>query len=335
LAPLHAPLVLAPMAGSVCTPELVAAVANAGGLGMLAAGYLGVETLAERIAATRELTDRAFGVNLFVPGSDTGAPEGAVSEYAARVAVDAVEYGVEIGEPRFDDDDYPAKLELVLAERASTVSFTFGLPAAGDVDRLHAAGAAAIATVTTPREARAAERLGVDALCCQGLEAGGHRGCFDPDEPEQFGLLALLELVRAQTDLPLIAAGGIMTSSGLAAALAAGAQAAQCGTAFLRAAEAGTNPVHREALAAGKRRTMLTKAFSGRPARGLVNRFATEHSGQAPSAYPQIHHVTAPLRAAAVRPGDEEASSLWAGQGYCLAREGSAAEIVTRLTTGL
>jgi nitronate monooxygenase len=187
------------MAGSVCTPELVAAVSDAGGLGMLAGGYLGVETLAERVAATRALTGGPFGVNLFVPGADTGVSEAALGDYVTRIAVDAVEYGVELGEPRCDDDDYPAKLELVLAERVPAVSFTFGLPAPGDVDRLHAAGATAIATVTTPREARAAARLGVDALCCQGLEAGGHRGCFDPDEPEQFGLLALLELVRAQS----------------------------------------------------------------------------------------------------------------------------------------
>jgi nitronate monooxygenase len=329
LTSLDAPIVLAPMAGSVCTPELVAGVTDAGGLGMLASGYLGVEALSERIEATRTLTDRPFGVNLFVPGTDAGAE---VSEYVARLEADAVAYGVELGEPRFDDDDYTAKLELVLAERVPAVSFTFGLPGASDVDRLHAAGAAAIATVTTPREARAAAKLGVDALCCQGVEAGGHRGCFDPDEPEQFGLLALLELVRAQTELELIAAGGVMTSRGVAAALAAGAQAAQCGTAFLRCEQAGTNPVHREALAAAKRRTMLTKAFSGRPARGLVNRFATEHSRHVPTAYPQINHVTSPLRAAAVRAGDPEAASLWAGQGYCLAREGSAAEIVAGLT---
>ncbi|WP_199442320.1 NAD(P)H-dependent flavin oxidoreductase [Umezawaea beigongshangensis] len=326
---LDVPVIAAPMAGGVSTPELVAEVGRAGGLGFLAAGYLSVEALAAQITRTAELTDRPFGVNLFVPGSRSSAD---LTEHRRRVARAAAVAGVEPGEPRWDDDHYSAKLELVLALRVPVVSFTFGAPDHADVERLHAAGATVVVTVTTPAEARQAERIGADVLCVQGCEAGGHRGTFvddgvSPGGGELYGTLAALRLVSAAVDLPLIATGGLVHGADVAAVLVAGAVAAQLGTAFLACPEAGTAQAHRAALAQGGTHTALTRAFSGRPARGLANRFLTENTPHAPAAYPDVHHLTKPLRAT----GDPELMSLWAGQTYPLAEAAPAAEIVRRL----
>lgn len=330
---LRFPLLVAPMAGGPTTPELVAAVVEAGGSGFLAGGYLKADALDAQIAKTRELTEGLFGVNLFVPGERSTVD---LSEYVARVAEVARRYGAEPGEPRWDDDDYPAKLDLVVARRIPLVSFTFGLPAAEDVARLHEAGTRVVVTVTNPDEAARAAGTGADALCVQGFEAGAHRGLFadDPEDPSggaAYGLLAALRLVSVRTRLPLIAAGGLVHGADAAAVLTSGAVAAQAGTAFLRADEAGTQPVHRRALAEGGRATAFTRAFSGRPARGIVNGFLAENSACAPAAYPQVHHLTRPVRAAAARAGDEEGLSLWAGQTYPLVTEGPAAEIFGRL----
>ncbi|WP_367131296.1 NAD(P)H-dependent flavin oxidoreductase [Saccharothrix sp. HUAS TT1] len=325
---LEVPVIAAPMAGGVSTPELVAAVGGAGGLGFLAAGYLSVEAVAAQVGATTALTDRPFGVNLFVPGPRSTAD---LSGYRERVREQAP---TEPGEPRWDDDHYAAKLELVMALRVPVVSFTFGLPNPEDVHRLHAAGAAVVVTVTTPREAVQAAQVGADALCVQGSDAGGHRGTFADDGVsagggELYGVLAALRLVRAKVDLPLIATGGLVHGADVAAVISAGAVAAQLGTAFLTTPEAGTSAPHRQALAEGTRRTALTRAFSGRPARGLVNRFLTENQEQAPAAYPEVHHLTKPVRAT----GDPELMSLWAGQTYPLVRPAPAAEVVARLVT--
>ena len=327
------PVLVAPMAGGPSTPELVAAVAEAGGSGFLAAGYLTAGALAERITRTRRLTSREFGVNLFVPGRESTVDLG---DYVRRIGAEARRYGVDPGEPRWEDDQYPAKVDLVVRERVPVVSCTFGLPSPEDVARLHAAGSTVVVTVTGPDEAERAAAVGADALVVQGFEAGAHRGLFadDPAHPAggpTYGLLALLRLVSARVDLPLIATGGLMHGADVAAVLAAGAVAAQLGTAFLRADEAGTQPAHQRALAEGGRETAFTRAFSGRPARGIVNRFLTEHSAAAPSAYPQVHHLTRPVRAAAGKAGDAEGLNLWAGQAYSLATAGPAGEIVRRL----
>ena len=189
-------------------------------------------------------------------------------------------------------------------------------------------------TVTDPAEAEQAAAAGADALVVQGVEAGGHRGSFaDREDRADYGLLALLQLVRSRTDLPLVATGGIATGEGVAAVLAAGAAAAQVGSAFMRSPEAGTSPAQREAHAS-IRPTGLTRAFSGRLARGIVNRLQAEHSGDAPMAYPEIHHVTSPLRAAARKAGDAELINLWAGEAHELAEERPAAEIVAALAAG-
>ncbi|GLZ34014.1 2-nitropropane dioxygenase [Lentzea sp. NBRC 105346] len=326
---LTVPVIAAPMAGGASTPRLVAEVGNAGGFGFLAAGYLTVEALADEIRRTGDLTDRPFGVNLFVPGTRTTTD---LTGYQERVRAQARPFGVEPGEPRWDDDNYGAKLELVLAQRVPVVSFTFGLPDADDVRRLHAAGAKIVVTVTTPSEARQAQQVGADALCVQGADAGAHRGTFSddgisPGGGELYGTLAAIRLVAASVDLPLIATGGLVHGADVAAVLTAGAVAAQLGTAFLGCPEAGTKPAHREALLEGARRTALTRAFSGRPARGLVNRFLIENSPYAPAAYPNVHHLTKPVRAT----GDVEVMSLWAGTTYPLATAEPAADVVRRL----
>ncbi|HVV18047.1 MAG TPA: nitronate monooxygenase [Pseudonocardiaceae bacterium] len=329
LSTLRIPVVAAPMAGGPTTPALTAAVSGAGGFGFLAAGYRTPDQVAEQIAQVRSLTAEPFGVNVFVPGEEATVD---LTPYRELIAA----HGTEPGEPTFDDDAYPAKIDLLVAERVPVVSFTFGLPTPDDVARLHGVGTEIAVTVTTPHEARSAAERGVDALVVQGFEAGGHRSVFtdDPASPaggDTYGLLALLRVVGAAVDLPLVAAGGIVHGGDVAAVLAGGAVAAQLGTAFLRSPEAGTPAAQRTALAETDRSTSVTRAFSGRPARGIVNRFMIEHDAQAPAAYPQVNNMTRPIRSAAAAAGDYESMSLWAGQTYPLATAEPAADVVRRL----
>jgi nitronate monooxygenase len=322
-------IVQAPLGGGPSTPALAAAVAEAGALGFLAAGYKSVDSLRGDLTALRALTDRPFGVNLFAPPAAPGDP-GEVAGYAERLQDEAERRGVALGEPIHDDDGWDAKLDLCVEEQVPVVAFTFGCPEPRVLERLRGVGCATWVTVTTAAEAESAARAGADALVVQGAEAGGHRGSFDARRPGAIGLLALLQLVRRVTDLPLVATGGIGDGRGVAAVLAAGASAAQLGTAFMLTPEAGTSPAHREALR-GDRPTAMTRAFTGRTARGIQNRFMREHSAAAPVAYPEIHHLTAPLRAAAREAGDAEGFHLWAGEAYALARELPAAELVEEL----
>jgi nitronate monooxygenase len=222
-------------------------------------------------------------------------------------------------------------VELAAGERAPVVSFTFGCPGRDDVARLHEAGCDVWVTVTNPGEAASAQAAGADALVVQGFEAGGHRGYFtDGPGAEDLGLLVALRLVADRVELPLIAAGGIADGQSVAAVLCGGAVAAQVGSALMLAPEAGTSAPHRSALAAPGS-TNLTRAFSGRQARGIVDRFMQEHSAGAPAAYPEVNYLTAPIRAAAREAGDPGAVSLFAGQGHALARAEPAAHIVRRL----
>jgi nitronate monooxygenase len=326
---LKVPVVLAPMAGGPSTPELAAAVAGAGGLGFVAAGYLSAEALRERLQRARELTDGPLAVNLFHPGEGPTDPS-RYSGYVERLRAWARDSGLELGEPRYSDDEWDAKLEVLLADPVPVVSFTFGCPSAAVVQRLHDAGSEAWVTVTSPEEGREARAAGADVLVAQGSEAGGHRGSFR-DRPGQpiFGLLPLLALLRG-IELPLVASGGIATGEGLAAALAAGARAAQIGSAFMLSPEAGTSEAQRAALRAGGN-TVLTRAFTGRLARGIENRFIAEHEPHAALAYPELHYVTAPMRARARESGDAGLINLWAGEAHALALELPAAEIVATL----
>jgi nitronate monooxygenase len=325
---LRVPIVQAPLAGGASTPALTAAVSQAGAFGFVAAGYKTPDAVRDDIRATRELTDAPFGVNVFVPGHATERQR--YERYIDALRDEAGRQGVALGEPRFEDDAWEAKLALLEEDPVAAVSFTFGCPSAEVVARLQAAGSTVWVTVTDVDEAERAAGVGADVLIVQGIEAGGHRASFvDVEGAGDYGLLALLQLVGAHADLPLVASGAIASGGALAAVLCAGAQAAQIGTAFMRCPEAGTSPAHRAALAAPAP-TRLTRAFTGRQARGIVNRFLREHA-DAPRAYPEIHHVTAPLRAAGRAADDPDVINLWAGQAHELASEAPAAEVVAAL----
>ncbi|MDT0612449.1 nitronate monooxygenase [Streptomyces lancefieldiae] len=334
------PIVQAPMAGGVSVPGLAAAVCEAGGLGFLAAGYKTADGMYQEIKQLRGLTNRPFGVNLFMPQPETADPS-AVGVYAHQLAGEAAWYETELGDPECGrDDGYDAKLAVLLDDPVPVVSFHFGVPSREVVDSLHRVGTFALAAATTAEEARAVERSGADAVIAQGAEAGGHQGTHR-DHPETggvagTGLLSLVAQVREAVSLPIVAAGGIMRGSQIAAVLAAGASAAQLGTAFLATPESGAHALHKDALTNPLFvRTELTRAFSGRPARGLVNRFLREHGPYAPAAYPEVHHLTAPLRKAAAKAGDAQGMALWAGQGHRMARDLPAGQLVEVLAAEL
>ncbi|MGW2420384.1 nitronate monooxygenase [Streptomyces sp. NPDC001709] len=333
------PIVQAPMAGGVSVPQLAAAVSEAGGLGFLAAGYKTADGMYQEIKQLRGLTRRPFGVNVFMSQPEY-AESGAVEVYAHQLAGEAAWYETELGDPDSGrDDGYDAKLAVLLDNPVPVVSFHFGVPSREVLDKLRRAGTFTLVTATTAEEARAVEQAGADAVIAQGVEAGGHQGTHR-DLPENdgsgIGLLSLVAQVREAVGIPIVAAGGIMRGSQIAAVLAAGASAAQLGTAFLATAESGANALHKQALTNPLfARTELTRAFSGRPARGLVNRFMREHGPYAPAAYPEIHHLTAPLRKAAAKAGDAQGMALWAGQGHRLARELPAGELVRVLAAEL
>ena len=327
------PIVGAPLAGGPSTPALAAAVSEAGGLGFLAAGYKPVADVERELAEVRAATRRPFGVNVFVPAR-LPVDERAIEAYAWTLAGEAERYGAELGEPRWDDDGWEAKLALLVRERPAVVSFTFGCPEREIVEWLRECGCRVWCTVTSDDEARQAAAAGVDALVVQGAEAGGHQGSFVDHDRMPRPLLTLLDEVQRAAALPLIGAGGIATAADVAAVLAAGAFATQIGSALLLTSEAGTSTAHRHALTR-EAETRLTRAFTGRRARGIVNRFLLEHDTFAPRAYPELHYVTAPIRAAARALGDPGGVNLWAGTGYRQAREGSASELVERWASEL
>jgi nitronate monooxygenase len=330
---LEIPIVLAPLAGGPSTPELTAAVCEAGGFGFLAAGYLTAGQVEDGIRRVGDVTRRRFGVNVFMAGSGPADPSEFAS-YVERLTRWSRAAGREIGEPRYSDDDWDAKLELLTSEPVAAVSFTFGCPDRAVVESLRAAGSEVWVTVTSAEEAREAETAGADVLVLQGAEAGGHRASFvDRPALPSYGLLPLLALVRDAVSLPLVASGGIATGGALAAVLCAGAEAAQIGSAFMLAAEAGTNPAHREALRGGGE-TALTRAFTGRLARGIRNGFMAEHDVDAPVAYPEIHYLTAPLRSRAREERNADLINLWAGEAHRLAQELPAGEIIRDLISG-
>ncbi|GAB2507440.1 nitronate monooxygenase [Nocardiopsis aegyptia] len=324
------PLVQAPMAGGASTPALATAVAAAGGTGFLAAGYRTAEAVADQVRAVREAGTSAFGVNVFVPSPAVAAPED-LRDLRAALVPESRRHGAALGEPLHDDDAWQAKIDLLCELAVPLVTFTFGCPDAALLDRLRRAGSATMVTVTTVEEARTAVDRGADGLCVQGLEAGGHRASYDPRTGVDRPLLDVLPDVVEAVDVPVVATGGLMTGGDVAAVLKAGAHAAQLGTAFLRCPESGAQPAHKAALAdPGFTETAVTWSFTGRPARGLVNRFVREHPGEH-YAYPELHHMTRPLRSAAAAAGDPGGMALWAGQGFRAAEERPAGEVVARL----
>jgi nitronate monooxygenase len=328
-----APIVGAPMAGGPGTPALAAAVSNAGGLGFVAGGYLSAEKFAEDITAARAATTGPIGANLFVPQPSV-ADWVQLEYYAEDLEEVAEHYRVEVGHPvHGDDDDWERKLEVVADVRPEMVSFTFGSPPPDVMRRLSALGLLVSVTVTSTYEAGVAVAAGADNLVVQGPAAGGHRGTFAPDmEPGAESLHQLLDRIGSTYDVPLIAAGGLGTVDAIAAVLRRGAVAAQVGTALLLADEAGTHPAYRVALKNPQfDSTVVTRAFSGRYARGLANNFTRLLDHIAPLGYPEVNQMTKPIRAAAIQEEDPHGTNLWAGEAFREAHAGPAADIVTGL----
>ncbi|HEY6908101.1 MAG TPA: nitronate monooxygenase [Myxococcales bacterium] len=326
------PLVLAPMAGGPSTPALCAAVSEAGGLGSYGAAYVAPARLRELIREIRAATARPFAINLF---ADDGV--GADGETLRRAQEALARFRAELGLPPPGPPPAPVSLReafaVVLEERVPVFSFTFGIPPAEMLEACRKAGIATMGTATSVAEARQLDATGVDLICAQGAEAGGHRGTFDrAAEPPLIGTMALVPQVVDAVRKPVIAAGGIMDGRGLAAALALGASAASLGTAFLRCPEAGTSAPYRAALREARDdTTTVTRAFSGRAARALANRFTREMADAPLAPYHTQNSLTREIRTAAAKRGDGTLLSLWAGQAAALGRELPAAELTAQI----
>ena len=328
------PIIQAPMAGGGDTPALIAAVGEARGLGFIGAAYLSLEQIGAAGREIRARTNRPYGINLFAP-LPLPEPPAEPGPAVAQVARFCAELGLsEPGNPGPPDDDFEAKLKAALETGASMLSFTFGQLPDSAVAACKRRGLFLIGTATTVEEGRRLQASGVDAVVAQGAEAGGHRGSFAAEG--ESGLIGTMALVPQMVDalkVPVIASGGIMDGRGIAAALALGAQAVQMGTAFLTTEEAGVAPAYKQAiLAAGEDQTRITRAFAGRPARGIVNRFMIEvDAAGAILPFPYQNALTRPLRAAAAKQNRAEYLSLWAGQGLGLARCEPASRLMERL----
>jgi nitronate monooxygenase len=332
------PIIQAPMAG-VSTPRLAAAVSNAGGLGSLGLGASTAAQARQMIEETQALTSRPFNVNLFchVPARRDAAREAAWLAHLAPLFAGAgipVPSSLDEIYQSFNEDEEMFRMLLDL--RPAVVSFHFGLPSSERLAAFHQAGMFTMATATNLREAALIEQAGVDAIVAQGIEAGGHRGMFEPEETdEHLSTSVLVRLLVKQSRLPIVAAGGIMDGAGVKAALDLGAVAAQLGTAFILCPESSASAAYRANLKSERAQaTRLTAVLSGRPARGMVNQLIShgEASGAPqPAAYPVAYDAAKQLHAAAAKAGNHEFAAHWAGQGAPLSREMPAAEMVQRL----
>lgn len=330
------PIIQAPMAG-VQAGALAAAVSDAGALGSLPCAMLSPGGLVQELAAIKAQTPRPFNVNFFCHATPPFDPDrdaawrAALSPYYREFGIDAAAIKPGPGRAPFNDE----ALAVLQNARPAVVSFHFGLPGADLLARVRTTGARIIASATTIEEARWLEARGVDAIIAQGLEAGGHRGIFLSDDlTTQVGTLALVPQVVRAVRVPVIAAGGIADAQGVKAMLALGAVAVQVGTAFLLCPEATTTPIHRDALASdAARHTALTNVFTGRPARGIVNRIVRELGpiGTQVPAFPLAPAALAPLRAEAERRGSGDFSPLWSGQNASGCRPIAAARLVREL----
>ena len=339
---LSCPIVQAPMAGGATTPELIAAVSNFGGLGSLGAGTTAPEKINEQINQIKALTNKPFAVNLMVLSEaqsttfDTPMPQWLQAHY------DKLNMTVNL--PTHPAQSFEKQFAVLLDNPVPVASFTFGIISAEQVAALHKVGSKVVGTANHPEEAKAWADIGADAVCVQGVEAGGHRGGWLPQsEQDPLGLLTLISQTKAITDVPLIAAGGIMTGQAIKAAQTAGAELAQLGTAFLATFESGLSDLYKAQLlqaARGDRKaqTRLTRLFSGKQARGLVNQylevFAEYDNAQLP-AYPQMNAMTQPMRGAAAKSQNPEYLSLWAGQGVSQIKALSVDELMTQLMASL
>jgi nitronate monooxygenase len=329
------PVLAAPMAGGPSTPQLVVAAAQAGSLGFLAAGYKTPDLLADQISQVRS-AGVPFGVNVFAP-NPVPIDAQAYDQYRHLVQEEADRYEIDLSRvPLTEDNDYwQEKVDLLLANPVPVVSFTFGIPEPKVVAALKNAGSLVAQTVTSAAEARLATERDVDVVLVQASAAGGHSGTLTPDRlPPEIPLPQLLQEVGAATSLPLIGTGGVATPDDVAAAIGAGAIAAAVGTVLLRSQESGTSAPYRAALADPARRpTVVTRAFTGRPARGMANVFTDRYSAVAPTGYPALHHLTSPVRKAATAAGDAERINLWAGTGYRHAKDAPVGQILASLAS--
>jgi nitronate monooxygenase len=330
------PIVQAPMAGGGDTPQLVAAVSDAGGMGFIGAAYLAAAQILEVARAVRVKTQRPFGINLFAPLADAEMPADAdralkrVAPFFAELKLAAPEL------PRKPRLSFSEQLQAALQTDASVFSFTFGIFSSEAIAAIKSRGMLVWGTATTVQEAIALEKAGADAVIAQGSEAGGHRGTFLGEfSAGMIGTMALVPQIVDAVSVPVIASGGISDGRGIAAALTLGASAVQLGTSFLTCGESGVPEAYRRAiLEAREDQTRITRAFSGRPARGIVNRFMTTIEGEEPVAilpFPMQNVLTRPLRNAARQQGRAEFLSLWAGQALRLATRESATHLVSRL----
>ncbi len=319
------------MAGGPSTPALVAVAAAAGALGFLAAGYKTAAEMEAEMDEVSRATSGPFGVNLFVPGTPSTQLD-ELRAYQRALAAEAEPLGVALGEPSWDDDHWQSKIDVLVRRQPAVVSFAMGCPSAEVLRAFSDAGTLTMVTVTSEHDARLALEAGSDLLCLQGTEAGAHQSTFSVNaQANELGVGTLIDQVRHIGDVPFIAAGGISTREAVAATLAKGAIAVQCGTVFLLCPESGANVAYKAALASpGSATTAVTRAFSGRPARGLRNRFMIEHS-DAPAAYPEINNLTRPLRAHAAAHHDASLLSLWAGTGFRHAVNRPAGEVLAEL----
>jgi nitronate monooxygenase len=327
------PVICAPMGGGPSTPELVAAVSNAGGLGCLAAAYLAPEQITAAIAKVRSLTTRPFCVNLFAGGYRR---ENQVLTEPMLEMMRPVHQALGLPPPelpKMQEDPFPAQLEAVLAARPPVFSFTFGIPGAEAMGRLRSYGIITVGTATTFAEAMFLKEAGVDAIVAQGEEAGAHRGTFaGPFEESMVHTVDLVDELAGMA--PIIASGGIMDGQDIAKMLGHGASAVQLGTAFLTCPESGASAAYKQALLAAKHdSTVVTRAFSGRPARGLRNAFIARLDGKegAILPYPLQNALTRPMRTAAAELGDAGYLSLFAGRGVSRCRTLPAASLVKAL----
>ncbi len=330
------PIVQAPMAGGITTPELVAAVSNAGGLGSIGAAYLSPGQIIETSVRIRALTSRPFGINLFVGGYRT-IPNGADPAPILKVLTE-IHKTLDLPPPhvpKLPPDPCREQYEAVIEARPAVFSFTFGVLDRKLIQRLKLRGVAVAGTATTVAEAEALESAGVDAIVAQGSEAGGHRGTFAGSfEASMVPTLDLVRGIRAVTKLPVIASGGLMDRGDSAAAMEAGASTIQAGTAFLACPESGASPAYKQAILSAKvDTTVVTRAFSGRPARALRNGFIDRLAGIEDHIlpFPIQNALTRPMRTAAAQKGVAEYLSLWAGKGVARVEAQTAAEVIARL----
>ncbi|MCM3718985.1 nitronate monooxygenase [Fictibacillus phosphorivorans] len=330
------PIIQAGMAGGPTTPELVAAVSNAGALGTLGAGYMSPEDIRKVLSEIMTLTEKPFAVNLFLPQvyekneQQILSMQKQLNKYRQKLGLPEVSTVPDI------QNHFEQQLNVMIEAGVKVLSFTFNEPSADLVEKLHDHGITVIATATTVKEAKNLELRGVDMIVAQGSEAGGHRGTFlNGEEEALIGTMALVPQIVDAVECPVIAAGGIMDGRGMMAALSLGASAVQLGTAFLTIKESGASEIHKSAILASKDTdTKVTSAFSGKSARGMKNEMmlSLENTKNLPP-YPIQHMLTSDIRKEAARQGNKEFVSMWAGQASAMSKESTAKELINQLVS--